>query len=119
METTLLEKLKKYLAAGELDGDVKGDVVVEMLKIIANDYSCYIGLSADNKIDAAEYAFELFLVSWEKMVKETDNWNDLRRKLRLLCLNACQIQRRKRLRPVYDAPLGVRMGDDFPGTWEI
>lgn len=41
---------------------------------------------------------------------------DFKRKMTTLCLNACQIVRR-RTRAITDAPMGVRMEDDFPCIW--
>ena len=118
METTLLQKLKNALADGEINEDVRGDVLAEMVIIIATNNSCSIGLNFEKKLDAAERALKLFLVGWEKMVSETDNMWDFRRKMTTLCLNACQIERRNS-RGICDAPMGVRMGDNFPDTWDI
>lgn len=118
METTLLQNLKNALADGELNEDLRGDVLFEMLTIIDTNNSCNIRLDYESKLDAAERALKLFLVGWKKMVREADNMWDLRRKMTKLCLNACQIERRNSC-GIHDAPLGVRMGDNFPCTWEI
>ncbi|MDY6294560.1 MAG: hypothetical protein SPL78_10765 [Bacteroidales bacterium] len=118
MATTLLQKLKDALKDDDLNADVKGDVAIEMLKIIATNNSCNIGLRCDDKLDAAERALKLFLAGWKNLVEQTNSMDVLHSKLKVLCLNACQIERR-RTRAITDAPMGVRMGDDFPCTWEI
>ncbi len=95
METTLLEDLKKALAVGgELDDDIKDDVMFEMLKFIANDDSCKDGLGEDQLRDAADYAFNVFLVSWMNIVEKVNNEDEFNNKLKKLCLNACQNERR-------------------------
>jgi hypothetical protein len=118
MATTLLQKLKDALKDDDLNSDVKGDVLVEIITIIATNNCCSIGLGYENKLDAAERALKLFLAGWKRLVGQTDSVDALHRKLKVLCLNACQIERRN-LRGINDAPLGVRMGDNFPCTWEI
>lgn len=95
MQTTLLGKLKDALATGELDSDVKGDVVFEMFQIVAKNNSCKMGLDRDQWIDAVEYAFRLFLVGWKNIVEKVNNEAEFHKKLYVLCLNACQIERRK------------------------
>jgi len=118
MATTLLQKLKDALKKDDLNADVKGDVLVEMLTIIVSNNSCSIGLGCDDKLDAAERALKLFLASWKNIVEQTNSMDVLHSKLKVLCLNACQIERR-RTRAITDTPMGVRIGDDFPCTWEI
>lgn len=106
METTLLQKLKKALADGDLDGDVRGDVLVEILNIITANSSYTIGLGFESKLDAAQRALELFLVGWKKIAKESDSIDSLNRRLKVLCINACQIERRRTI-GIHDAPLGA------------
>ena len=118
MATTLLQKLKDALKADELNADVKGDVLVEIIKIIATNNCCSMGLGYENKLDAAERALKLFIAGWKSLVEKADSMDALHSKLKVLCLNACQIERRNS-RGINDAPLGVRMGDNFPCTWEI
>lgn len=95
MQTTLLGKLKNALAEGELNSDVRGDVLVKMLNIITDNDSCKLGLGTDQLLDAAEYALKLFLVGWKNFVTNANNEAELHRKLYVLCLNACQIERRR------------------------
>ena len=118
MATTLLQKLKDALKKDDLDADVKGDVLVEIITIIATNNCCSMGLGYENKLDAAERALKLFIAGWKSLVEQTDSMDALHHKLKVLCLNACQIERR-RTRGISDAPMGVRMGDNFPDTWEI
>lgn len=118
MATTLLQKLKDALKDDYLNSDVRGDVLVEIIKIIATNNCCSMGLGYDSKLDAAERALKLFLAGWKSLVEQTDSVDALHSKLKVLCLNACQIERRNS-RGINDAPLGVRMGDNFPCTWEI
>ena len=94
--------MKDALATGELDSDVKGDVVFEMFQIVAKNNSCKMGLDRDQWIDAVEYAFRLFLVGWKNIVEKVNNEAltssssaEFHKKLYVLCLNACQIERRK------------------------
>ena len=49
MATTLLQKLKDALKKDDLNADVKGDVLVEMLTIIATNNCCSMGLVYENK----------------------------------------------------------------------
>ena len=116
MATTLLQKLKDALNDGELNGDVKGNVLVEMLKIIADNRCCSVGLGLDDKLDAADRALKLFLAELKSIAEKTDTMDALHRMLEVLCINACQIERRK---TIHGVPMGVRMGDNFPDTWEI
>ncbi len=92
--------------------------LVEMLKIIADNRCCSVGLGLDDKLDAADRALKLFLAEWKSIAEKTDTMDALHRMLEVLCINACQIERR-RTRGISDAPMGVRMGDNFPDTWEI
>lgn len=118
MATTLLQKLKDALKKDDLNADVKGDVLVEMLTIIVSNNCCSMGLGYEKKIDAAERALKMFIAGWKSLVEKADSMDALHSKLKVLCLNACQIERRT-TRGISDAPMGVRMGNNFPDTWEI
>ena len=120
MARSLYQKLLKDLHYndGELSKGVKEEVVALILDIMARNESCNQRLTINDVPNAAERAYTLFLIGWKRMVRESDNMWDFRRKMTTLCLNACQIERRRTI-GVYDAPMGVRMGDNFPDTWEI
>ncbi len=120
MARSLYQKLLQdlYFKDGELSKGVKEDVVALILDIMTKNEGCYQRLTINDLPDATERAYILFLIGWKNMVRESDNMWDFRRKMTTLCLNACQIERR-RTRAITDAPMGVRMGDDFPCTWEI
>lgn len=96
MDTTLFEVLKKALAVGgELDSDIEDDVMFEMLRIIADNDNCKNELGEDQMHDAADYAFNVFLVSWRNIVKKVNNEEDFHSKLKKLCITACLIVRRR------------------------
>ena len=69
MATTLLQKLKDALKKDDLNADVKGDVLVEIITIIATNNYCSMGLGYEKKIDAAERALKLFIAGWKSLVE--------------------------------------------------
>lgn len=96
--------MKKALAVGELDSDLKDDVMFEMLKFIANDDCCKNELEEDQLRDAADYAFNVFLVSWRNIVKKVNNEDEFYGRLKNICLSACQTVQ---MQQTHDRTMGV------------
>ena len=95
MATTLFQKMKKALKSGELDSDVKGDVVMESLEVISGSPH-RVGLGFSGILDAAERVLKLVCQTWQPLVRNSKSEDEFDRKFRTLCINACQAERRNR-----------------------
>ena len=114
MARSLYQKLLKALyGTGTLSEKLIAEVSLKCLEIISSNDSCKVALGSASVEDAVDYAKRLFLIGWKKMVKEASGMVDLRRKLTTLCINACQVQRRRSWEPL-NLPMGGYVGTDFP-----
>ena len=108
---TLFQDFQKSLKKGELDKNVKGDVVVKCLEIIgASPYK--VGLSSNGIINASKIAFDLICQTWKQLVQGSKNEDEFNKKLEILCINACQKERRNT--GFLNLPMGGYIGTDFP-----
>lgn len=116
MARSLYQKLLKALyGTGTLSEKLIAEVSLKCLEIISSNESCKVALGSASVEDAVDYAKRLFLIGWKRMVKEASGMVDLRRKLTTLCINACQVQRRRSCGPL-NLPMGGYVGTDFPSN---
>ena len=114
MARSLHQKLLQAVyGTGTLGKTLRDEVLAECLQIITTNDSCKVALGSASVADALDYADTLFIVDWKNLVRKSRGMADFRHKLTLLCINACNVWRRRSYGPL-GLPMGGYVGVDFP-----